>query len=75
MAHIVRLQSNEQFVKAIKVLNELPGMWHSRGTEEVTELLLLDSHYEALINAGVIPANGKQGESCGKKATAGKAQP
>lgn len=73
MGHIVRLD-REQFVKAIGVLNELPGMWHSRGNEEVTELLLLDSHYQALVQAGVISGNGREGKSRGKKTTARKAK-
>ena len=74
MGHIVRLRSIEQFAAAIQVLNELPGMWHSRGTEEVTELLLLDCHYNALVDAGVISPNGKEGKTRGKKATTKKAK-
>jgi hypothetical protein len=69
MGHIVRLQSREQFIAAIGVLNQLPGMWHSRGPEASTELLVLDSHHQALISAGVIAPNGKEGESRGKKTT------
>jgi hypothetical protein len=68
MGRKVRLDSDEQFTEAIKVLNELPGMWHSRGDDKITELLLLDSHYQALLMAGVIPPNGVEVNSRGKKA-------
>ena len=71
MAHVVRIDANEQFKRAISVLNELPGMWHSRGDDITVELWLLDSHYEALVKAGIIPANGKNGKEAkahGKKA-------
>lgn len=67
MGHIVRLDGRKQFAAAIRVLNELPGTWHSRGTEEFTELLLLDAHYNALVDAGVIPSNGKKEKRSGKK--------
>ena len=67
MGHIVRINSRDQLVAAIRVLNELPGMWHSRGSDKVTELLLLDSHYQALLQAGVVVPNGKVGSAPGKK--------
>jgi hypothetical protein len=73
MGHIVRIQSREQMIAAIGVLDELPGMWHGRGTPEAPVLLVLDSHYEALVKAGVVvPANGKKGKPRGKKTTAKK---
>lgn len=69
MGHIVRIDSDKQFIAAINVLNELPGMWHSRGDDKTVELRLLDSHYQALVKAGVISPNGKEGQTRGKKAT------
>ena len=69
MGRIVRINGGEQFINAIGVLNELPGMWHSRGDGETVELLLLDSHYKALVKAGVISPNGKEVKNRGKKAT------
>ena len=73
MGHIIRLQSREQFVAALRVLDNLPGMWHSRGPIDAAELLVLDNHYEALINAGIVAANGKEGQVRAKKNVAKKA--
>jgi len=74
MGHIIRIQSDEQYTDVIRVLNELPGMWHARGPEEAPVLLVLDSHYEALVKAGVVSPNGKKGKSNGKKANGKKAK-
>ncbi len=73
MAHIIRIQSDKQYVDVIRVLNKLPGMWHGRGTPEAPVLLVLDSHYEALVKAGVIPVNGKEAKTRGKKTVGKKA--
>ena len=74
MGHIVRILSQEQLVDAIGVLNGLPGMWHARGTPESPILLVTDAHYRALVKAGVVATNGKEGNGRGKKATAKKAK-
>jgi hypothetical protein len=68
MGHVLRIQSREQYGKVLRVLDKLPGMWHARGPSSAPILLLLDSHYEALVEAGVIPANGKEAKDRGKKA-------
>jgi hypothetical protein len=68
MAHVVHIRSKEQFIKVQEVLMHLPGTWHARGTSADRVLLLLDSHYNALVEAGVIPANGEEGKGRGKKA-------
>ena len=67
MGHIVRINGGDQFTEAIKVLNELPGMWHSRGDEKTVELMLLDTHYQALVNAGVVSPNGNEVKTRGTK--------
>ena len=72
MGHIVRIQSQEQLVAAIRILNKIPGTWHAGGKGEWPVLLLLDSHYEALLKAGVISRNGKEDGPRGKKAPAKK---
>jgi hypothetical protein len=72
MGHVVHLQSREQFVAAIGVLNELPGTWHSKGSDSAPVLLVLDPHYDALVKAGVIAPNGEQGKANGKKTSAKK---
>lgn len=53
MSHVLQLKGREQFVAAIGVLREMPGTWHSRGLMDAVELLVLDSHYKALVRAGV----------------------
>lgn len=75
MGHIVRIQDREQFLNALEVLNYVPGTWHARGTPEAPILLLTDAHYQALLKAGVISANGKEDKNRGKKATAKKRKP
>ena len=74
MAHIVRIMNDKHWVDVIHVLNKLPGMWHSRGPEDAPVLLVLDSHYDALVEAGVVAANGKGGKTRGKKKSAKKAK-
>ena len=68
MGHVVHMKSREQFIEALGVLNELPGMWHARGEPGTPTLLLTDTHYKALVKAGVVPANGKKEKARGKKA-------
>lgn len=74
MAHIVRIQSDQQYINVIRVLNKLPGTWQSRGPEDAPVLLVLDSHYDALVKAGVVAANGKDGGGNGKKTPTKKAR-
>lgn len=74
MAHIVRIKNDQHYVDVIHVLNKLPGMWHSRGPEDAPVLLVLDSHYDALVKAGVVSPNGKEGKARGKKTAAKKAK-
>src|ERR1044072_1368270 len=70
--HIVRIKNDKHWVDVIRVLNKLPGMWHSRGPEDAPVLLVLDSHYEALVKAGVVATNGREGKARGKKTAAKK---
>ena len=74
MGHVIRIQSREQYKAALKVLDYLPGTWHSRGPTESAVLFVNEEHYRALLKAGVI-TNGKEGNSHGKKAASKKAQP
>ena len=67
MAHLIQIRDRDHFVAALRVLDKLPGMWQSRGPAGSPALLVLDSHYEALVKAGVISPNGKQEKSRGKK--------
>lgn len=63
MGHIIRTQIREQYMAALNVLAYLPGTWHSRGPAEFPVLLVLDSHYQALVKAGVVQANGNEGKA------------
>ena len=74
MGHVVHIQNREHFIEALEVLDELPGMWHARGNPSAPILLVTDAHYQALVAAGIVPANGKEAKSRGKKATAKKAK-
>lgn len=74
MGHIVQMKDQEQFIEALGVLNELPGLWHARGNPAAPTLLVTDTHYRALVKAGVVSSNGKEDKSRGKKATARKAK-
>ena len=68
MGHVIRIQSLDQYKAALRVLDKLPGMWHSRGPSASALLLVLDAHYKALVKAGVVSPNGKEGKSRGQKA-------
>jgi hypothetical protein len=74
MAHIVRIQSDEQYLAVIKVLNHVKGTWHARGPSSAPILFLPDEHYQALVEAGVVSANGIEVNARGKKARARKAK-
>ena len=60
---------------ALEVLNFVEGMWHARGPSSAPVLLLTDKQFNALVAAGVVSADGKEGEEVkarGKKATGKK---
>jgi hypothetical protein len=72
MGHVIRITNREQLLAAYRVLDKLPGTWHSRASAEWPTLLVLDSHYKALVKAGVVSPNGKEGKARGKKTAAKK---
>lgn len=74
MGHVICMQSRDQYLAALRVLDELPGTWHCRGPVENPVLLVTDSHYKQLVKAGVVSANGKNGKSNGKKSPTRKAK-
>ncbi len=75
MGHIIRIQSREQYIAALNVLDDLPGMWHARGPSTAPVLLVTDAHYQALVKAGVVSANGKEVKARGKKTTGKQTKP
>ena len=74
MGHVVRLQSREQYTAALRILDVVPGTFHASGPSSAPILVLGDTQYEALVNAGVVAANGKEVKENGKKTRAKKAR-
>jgi hypothetical protein len=72
MGRVLRIQSREQYIQALRVLDKLPGTWQGIGPSSAPVLLLTDAHYQALLEAGVVPANDKEVKPRGKKATTKK---
>jgi hypothetical protein len=74
MAHAVHIQSQQQYIKALHVLDRLKGTWQGVGPASAPVLLVTDEQYRALIEAGVVPSNDKEVNVRGKKATGKKTQ-
>jgi hypothetical protein len=70
MGHAVHIRSKERYIKALGVLDNVGGTWQGIGTSADPVLLLTDAQYNALVEAGVVPANDKEVTARGKKATA-----
>ena len=75
MGHAVHIHSKEQHIAALRVLDKVGGTWVGVGTSEDPVMLLTEGQYQALVEAGVIPANDKEVKPRGKKASAKKAKP
>ena len=74
MGHAVHIQSKEQEIQALRVLDKVGGTWQGIGTSSDPVMLLTDAQYNALVEAGVVPANDNEVKGRGKKATAKKAK-
>ena len=74
MGHAVHIQSDEHYMAALRVLDHVKGTWRGIGPSTAPVLLLTDEQYAALVEAGVVPFNGKEVKSRGKKATARKSK-
>jgi hypothetical protein len=72
MGHIVRIHSDEQFIQAMRVLDKLGTTWQGVGPSSAPRLLLTETQYNALVEAGVIPANDMEVKGRGKKTAAKK---
>jgi len=70
MGHAVRIRGKEQQIKALRVLDKVGGTWQGIGTSSDPVYLLTDALYNALVQAGVIPANDKEVKARGQKAVA-----
>ena len=73
MGHAIRIKSNEQYVDAIRVLNKMPGMWRGIGPSSAPVILVTETQYKALVEAGVVPRKG-EAKANGKKAPAKKSK-
>jgi hypothetical protein len=74
MGHAVRIQSREQYIQAVRVLDKVAGTWQGIGPASDPVLLLTDAQYNALVEAGVVQSNDKEVKARGKKATAKKSK-
>jgi hypothetical protein len=72
MGHAVHIHSREQYIQAVRVLDKVGGTWQGIGTSSAPVLLLTEAQFNALVEAGVVPANDKEVKARGKKATAKK---
>jgi hypothetical protein len=70
MGHAVHIRSKEQYIQALEVLDKVGGTWHGVGTSSDPVMLLTDAQYNALLEAGVVPANDREVKTRGKKTTA-----
>jgi hypothetical protein len=68
MGHVVHIRSQEQYIQAIHVLNNVEGTWQGIGPSSAPVLLLTDAQYNALVEAGVVSANDSEVKARGKKA-------
>ena len=74
MGHAVHIRSKEQYMRAADVLDKLGTTWQGVGPSSDPVLLLTEAQFNALVEAGVVPANDKEVKPRGKKATAKKAK-
>jgi len=72
MGHAVHIHSKEQYIQAIGVLDKIGGTWQGIGPSSAPVLLLTEAQFNALVEAGVVPANDKEVKARGKKAAAKK---
>jgi hypothetical protein len=68
MGHRVHIQSKEQHIAALRVLDYMRGTWLGIGPSSAPVLVVTDEQFSALVEAGVVPANAKEVKARGKKA-------
>jgi hypothetical protein len=57
MGHAVRIRSEEQYIQALRVLDRIPGTWRGVGPSSDPVLLVTETQFNALVEAGVIASN------------------
>lgn len=60
MGHKVHIQSKEQHLAALRVLDRVKGTWLGIGSSSAPVLVVTDRQFNALVAAGVVSANGKE---------------
>ena len=70
MSHAVRIRSRKQYIEALHVLDKVGGTWQGVGPSSKPVFLLTDAQFDALVEAGVVPANDRELKPRGKKAAA-----
>lgn len=74
MGHQVRIQSKEQHIAALRVLDYMKGTWLGVGPSSAPVLVVTDEQFNALVEAGVVPASGNEVQARAKKAAPRKAK-
>jgi hypothetical protein len=74
MGHAVHIHSKEQYIQALRVLDQVVGTWQGIGPSSAPVLLLTDAQFNALVEAGVVPANDKEVKARAKKGPNKKAK-
>jgi hypothetical protein len=59
-------------IRALQVLDKVSGTWQGIGTSDHPIFLLTDAQFNALVEAGVVPANDREVKGRGKKANSKK---
>ena len=72
MAHKIHIQSREQHMAAVRVLDHTKGTWLGIGPSSAPVIVVTDEQFNALVQAEVVSANGQEVQARGKKATAKK---
>ncbi len=70
----VRIKSDEHYLSAIRVLNKVGGTFQGVGPWSDPVLLVTDTQYQALVEAGVVCADNKEVKKRGAKRANKKAK-
>ena len=74
MGRKIHIQSKEQHLAAIRVLDTTKGTWLGVGTSAAPVIVVTDEQFNALVEAGVVSANGEEVKARGKKTDSKKAK-
>ncbi len=65
MGHKVHIQTKVQHLAAIRVLDRMRGTWLGIGRSSAPVLVVTNEQFKALVEAGVVPPDGKEGNAGG----------